>query len=164
MDSMRKQLFLSKIYHVKIYMIYLQKRGVFLMISDLGLRIYNIRTEKGLSALKLSQIAGVGSSTISQIESGRRQTLQGATLEKIAKALDVSIDELMGNKEVSHFETNEVLDILNIIMYSDFLTLDRKKFTKEERLILNTAIMTSIDAIRYDRLRTKFEQQKKRGN
>lgn len=126
------------------------------MISDLGKNIRNIRTEKKMSIVKLAEIAGIGNSTISQIESGRRQTLQGATIEKIANALEVSTSDLLGDETQSRFETNDALDILNIMMYADFVTFDGVPFSDEERILLETNIRMSLDAIRYDRLKKKF--------
>lgn len=128
------------------------------MISDLGKNINKIRTDKGLSIIKLSDMAKVGSSTISQIENGKRQTLQGHTVSKIAHALGVSTSELLGD-EITRFETNDAMDILNIMMYADFVTFDGKPFTREERVLLETSIKMSLDAIRYDRLR---QQNKKK--
>lgn len=127
------------------------------MVSDLGKNIYKIRKQKGLSAKTLADMAGVGSSTISQIENGKRQTLQGDTLTKIATALEVSTSELLGD-ETTRFETNDIIDILNIMIYANFITLDDKTLTHEEQVLLETSMRMSLDAIRYDRLR---QQNKK---
>lgn len=51
-----------------------------------------IRTEKGLSVPKLSELSGVPRRTIQDIE--KRGDCMVSTLMKLAKALNVSLDEL----------------------------------------------------------------------
>jgi len=53
-----------------------------------------MRETKGLSQEKLARMADVANNTIIKIEAGKNQNPTLDTLKKIAKALDVSIDEL----------------------------------------------------------------------
>ena len=57
-------------------------------------RVQKIAAEKGLSIYKLEQMAGIGNGTIGKWKNGNNTTIN--TLEKIAKALDVSIEYLLG--------------------------------------------------------------------
>jgi transcriptional regulator with XRE-family HTH domain len=49
---------------------------------------------KGLTMYKLAKDAGVGKSTVSQLATGKRKTAYMGTLVKIAKALNVSVDDV----------------------------------------------------------------------
>ena len=54
------------------------------------------RKDKGLSQDKLSRLADVSHATIIKIESGGIQSPTIGTVQKIAKALDVGVDDLIG--------------------------------------------------------------------
>lgn len=122
-------------------------------ISVIGENIKKIRTHKGMSAVDLCERSGVSNATISQIENGRRQTLQADTLEKIAGALGVAMDDLLGDTDTIKFETNDIIDVLNIINYAEGITLDDIKLTDDEIQLLNINIKTTLNAIRFSRLK-----------
>ena len=122
------------------------------MISELGLNIKKIRELRKISAYELAKRANVGNSTISQIENGKRQTLKGDTLSKIAEALNVSVNDLLGNVDSINFETNDLVDLLNIINYADFIELDGQKLSDDEKKVIESAVMMGVDSIRYKRL------------
>ena len=65
-------------------------------ISAVGKNIKKFRTGKGLSQDKLSKVAGVAYNTVIKIESGVIQNPTVDTASKIAKALGVSVDVLLG--------------------------------------------------------------------
>ncbi len=70
-------------------------------IDDLFTIAKNIRhkrRELGLSQDKLSKLAEVAYNTIVKIESGENPNPTIKTLQKIAKALDVSVDDLIKEK------------------------------------------------------------------
>ncbi|MDP4147426.1 MAG: helix-turn-helix transcriptional regulator [Bacillota bacterium] len=54
--------------------------------------------KKGWTKYKLAKEAGIGQSTLSEILSGKKKNPSVNTLQKIASALEVSFDELMGSK------------------------------------------------------------------
>lgn len=60
-------------------------------------RIAELAAKKGLSICKLEQIASVANGTIGKWRNGRGATVE--TIVKIAKALDVSVDYLLGITE-----------------------------------------------------------------
>jgi len=66
-------------------------------ISTIGKNIKKYRNKKGLSQDKLSKNAGVAYNTVIKIESGVIQSPTVETAQKIAKALSVSVDELLKN-------------------------------------------------------------------
>jgi len=121
------------------------------MVSVLGENIQRIRKLKGMSAYELAKKAGVGGATVSQIESGKRATLKGDTLDKIAGALGVPPGELFGDADTIQFETNSIMDILNIINMSEWLTVDDEVLNRNEKQLINIAITMATSTIRYNR-------------
>lgn len=123
------------------------------MISVIGQNIKRIRTIKDISAYELSKKSGVSSATISQIESGKRATLKGDTLAKVAHSLGVQPGDLLGEDETLNFETDNVLDLLNIFNIADGLILDNSPLTPKEKQLINLSISMAISSVRYDRLK-----------
>ena len=58
--------------------------------------IRRIRKKKGLSQEKLARLADISNNTLVKIEMGMAKEPTITTVAKIAKALNVSIDELVG--------------------------------------------------------------------
>jgi transcriptional regulator with XRE-family HTH domain len=65
-------------------------------ISTIARNIKKYRQEKGLSQDKLSRMADVSHATIIKIESGGIQSPTIDTVQKIAQALGVGVDNLIG--------------------------------------------------------------------
>jgi len=64
-------------------------------LSTIGKNIRRYRKKLGLSQDKLSKLAEVAYNTIVKIESGENSNPTLDTLKKIAKALEISVDELI---------------------------------------------------------------------
>lgn len=64
-------------------------------ISTIAKNIKKYRKEKGLSQDKLSRLADVSHATIIKIESGGIQSPTIDTVQKIAKALEIGVDDLI---------------------------------------------------------------------
>lgn len=124
-------------------------------VSVLGQNIKRIRQSKNISSTTLAKMADIGVSTISQIETGKRQTLQGATINKIANALNVSVNDLLGENGIVNFETDEFCDIMSILINSKFLKIDGKQMSHEEKILLQTEVTMFLSAIRYQRLKDR---------
>lgn len=58
-------------------------------------KIKRMREKMGLSQEKLARIADVSNNTIINIEAGKQQNPTVDTIKKIAKALSVSIEDLI---------------------------------------------------------------------
>ncbi len=58
-------------------------------------KIKRLREKLGLSQEKLARLADVSNNTIINIEAGKQQTPTIDTIKKIAKALSVSIEDLI---------------------------------------------------------------------
>jgi transcriptional regulator with XRE-family HTH domain len=63
--------------------------------QELGKRIAAIRKRRGITQVQLAQIIGIGQTLISSYEVGRI-TLSAEMLFRLAKALKVSSDEILG--------------------------------------------------------------------
>jgi len=63
--------------------------------QNLSKNIRKLREAKGLSQEKLARLADVANNTLIKMESGENQNPTLDTLRKVAKALDVSVDDLI---------------------------------------------------------------------
>ena len=64
--------------------------------QNLANNIKKLRETKGLSQEKLARLADVANNTLIKMESGENKNPTLDTLKKVAKALDVSVDDLIG--------------------------------------------------------------------
>jgi len=62
----------------------------------LAKNLKELRKKKGLSQDRLAKLADVANNTIIKIEQGENENPTLDTLKKIAKSLEVSVDELIG--------------------------------------------------------------------
>jgi transcriptional regulator with XRE-family HTH domain len=58
--------------------------------------IMKARLSKRLTIEELAELAGVSPATISYLENGKKKA-RGLTLQKLAEALDIPIESLLGN-------------------------------------------------------------------
>ena len=63
--------------------------------QNLANNIKRLREAKGLSQEKLARLADVANNTLIKMESGENQNPTLDTLKKVARALDVSVDDLI---------------------------------------------------------------------
>ena len=64
-------------------------------MSNITKNLRKLREAKGLSQEKLARLSDVANNTIIKIEAGKNQNPTLDTLKKVAKALEISIDELI---------------------------------------------------------------------
>jgi len=64
-------------------------------MSTITKNLRKLRESKGLSQERLARLSDVANNTIVKIEAGKNQNPTLDTLKKIAKALEVSVDELI---------------------------------------------------------------------
>jgi len=120
------------------------------MVSILGKNIKKYRVNKNLSIKELSDIAGVGSSTISQIENGKRSSLRSETIQKISEALNVDVNDLFSTDEGT-YEVTDLETTIRIILTDDEISIDDKIMTKEEKDQFLFAMQLAINTIRENR-------------
>ena len=63
-------------------------------MSNIAKNLRKLREAKGLSQEKLARLADVANNTIIKIESGKNDNPTLDTLKKVAKALEIGLDEL----------------------------------------------------------------------
>ena len=63
--------------------------------NKIGVNIKKIRAEKGYSLEKIARLADLSLNTIVKVENGVNQNPTFETLQKIAKALEVKMDDLI---------------------------------------------------------------------
>ncbi|MBY6838760.1 helix-turn-helix domain-containing protein [Clostridium botulinum] len=114
------------------------------MISDLGKNIQRIRTERNISLNKLARKSFVSASTISKVENGITDDLKTNTVTKIAKALNVSLEELVNDESIKN--TYEVQDIINQFKYNNVL-FEEKLLTKDEIKLIELNLETALKSI-----------------
>lgn len=111
---------------------------------SLGKNIKEIRKIKGLSLTKLSQITGLSRTTITEIENTTNdRSPTTATLNKIAAALEISVDELFKENNEDYLDKlndKEVVELYEAMQKNDQLKIFYKKTKdltpKDLRLIL----------------------------
>jgi len=64
-------------------------------MTNLGIRVKQLRKQKGWSQLRLAEIAGVSKTAIGDIETGVKTRLTKKQRIGISKALGVTIEELL---------------------------------------------------------------------
>ncbi len=64
-------------------------------MSNISKNIKKMRETKEFSQEKLARLADVANNTIIKIEAGKNQNPTLDTLKKIAKALEISVDDLI---------------------------------------------------------------------
>ncbi|HPH52414.1 MAG: helix-turn-helix transcriptional regulator [Patescibacteria group bacterium] len=64
-------------------------------MSTIGKNIKRLRQEKGISQDKLSKLADISLNTVVKMELNQSPNPTLETIQKLAKALDVSLDDLV---------------------------------------------------------------------
>ena len=75
----------------------------------IGERLKSLRELKGLSQNELARRAGINRPTISELESGRQQDVTVETARRLARALEVSLNMLVGEDEEETQAADEAL-------------------------------------------------------
>lgn len=71
-------------------------------------RVRDYRYAKGWGPDELAHRAEISRTALYQIECGKTETPRAGTLKRIAKALDVSIETLLGHEEAGAFEVGRL--------------------------------------------------------
>lgn len=122
------------------------------MVSILGQNIKRIRTNKDMTQKELSNKSGLSQSTITEIEKGTRQNLRADNLSKIATALNVSTNELLGIEEDKEYEIVDMESAIDFIFSEDNnLELDNIKLSDIELNLIKMQLNTAMNMIRMQR-------------
>jgi transcriptional regulator with XRE-family HTH domain len=116
-------------------------------ISELGLNIKKFREQKGWSLSKLKQESGVGYATLHDIENGKSKKMNSKNLEKVAKALNITTNELLGI-DVVEYTVTDLEETLKIILQSDELEIDGLPVTENEKEELEDFFSLAVNSIK----------------
>lgn len=120
------------------------------MASILGENIKKYRKSSNLTIRELSDKANVGSSTISQIENGKRKSLSSQTIQKISKALGVDVNELFSSN-AGVYKVTDLDTRIKTILIDNEVFIDDIVMTNEEKEQFLFAIQLTINTIRNNR-------------
>lgn len=73
-------------------------------MTEFGDRLRKMREAKGLQQVELSRMAGMNDSYVHQLETGRMEKPGSKAAMRLAKALNISLDELLGAVEAPYIE------------------------------------------------------------
>lgn len=130
----------------------------------IGEKIKFLRQKKGLTQKQLGDLCGMADSAIRRYESGRANP-KIETLEKIAIALDISIDDLSIQKKGI---LDKFIDILKLDYYDDEILDDlqkeafKNKNTKMQNLMLELNHLGQDKAIEQVELLTKIPEYQRK--
>lgn len=113
-------------------------------MTILGENIKKLRERAGFSITVLSEKSGVGRSTISEIENGKAKNPKTDTLMALAKALNVSTDELT-EMEIQHeYIITDVEEAMSLILDQPVLHLHGEVLTEEAKIQLANSIKMAL--------------------
>lgn len=116
-------------------------------------RIKQLRIKKNLTTYDLAEITGISQSTISKIENNKRK-IDTETLTKLADALNVSTNDLLGI-EIEEHVVEDLHKALLIILESDELTLDDVELNADEKETMKDFFEMGINFLRRTREKKK---------
>lgn len=87
---------------------------------NLGQRVREIREKKKISQRQLALKTGIAAATMSRLESGKFQSLKADSLRKVAEALEVTVDYLVGKTVGMSPKDHLVSDKKALSIYRDF--------------------------------------------
>ncbi|ANI95830.1 helix-turn-helix domain-containing protein [Lactiplantibacillus plantarum] len=126
-------------------------------------RIKKLSKQRGWSLQTLAEKAGLGKNSIYRWDA---KTPSTASLQKVAKVLDVTVAELLGDKSTSKStpDNPKHIDVEDIVNNSAELTSRNQALTDEDRAALRALVSTYLNSKEgQDRLR-KFGGYDNEGN
>lgn len=74
---------------------------------DVGKRIRKLREDRGIEQLELANLIGISQSKMNKIESGFQKRLEPDILVELSKALNATVDYLVGKSDQPHLTEQE---------------------------------------------------------
>jgi len=125
-------------------------------ISEVGINIRKFRDKKGWSLQRLKDESGVGYATLHDIENGKSKNLNSTTMEKIARALNETTDELLGLEiEVIEYVVGDLENTIKAILESDEIKIDDLGLTEDDKNEVFELVKVGIKNIRRRRAACK---------
>lgn len=108
-------------------------------MSTVGEKLKQLRLSKKMTQEALAKNLGVSISTVGMYERGQRNP-DNEMLVKISKVFNISIDNLLGVRELSNEATDIITEMKERIMGSEEIMLNGVPMTMEDREKLLDAI------------------------
>lgn len=124
-------------------------------MTILSENIKKLRERAGMTIKELSELSGVGQSTISEIETGKAKNPKTATLTKIAKALNTSLDQLTEMELEHEYAITDVEEAMNLILNQENLMLHGEPITDEAKIQLANSIKMALQFAKEIQQKTK---------
>ena len=121
------------------------------MISIEGQNIKKIREQKNIGITELAKKAKVGIATISELESGIRKRPSGSTLKKIADALDININEILGITEETDYDIVDMEEMFKFLLDANEMEIDGIVLDNEDKKELDAMFKATLALIRQKR-------------
>lgn len=121
------------------------------MISIEGQNIKKIREQKNIGITELAKKAKVGIATISELESGIRKRPSGTTLKKIADALGVSMNDVLGIAEETDYDIVDMEEMFKFLLDANDMEIDGVVLDNEDKKELDAMFKVTIALIREKR-------------
>ncbi|NFI05166.1 helix-turn-helix transcriptional regulator [Clostridium botulinum] len=120
------------------------KEGFFEVISIEGQNLKRIRESKNIKITELAKKAKVGIATISELESGIRKKSTTPTLKKLAAALDVSINDLLGIETETEYNIVDIQEMFQIILDANDMELYGRVLNDDDKKIMSTMFKATV--------------------
>lgn len=121
------------------------------MISIEGQNIKKIREQKNIGITELAKKAKVGIATISELESGIRKRPSSTTLKKIADALGVSMNDVLGIAEETDYDIVDMEEMFKFLLDANDMEIDGVVLDNEDKKELDAMFKVTIALIREKR-------------
>lgn len=102
-------------------------KGVDVAEGGFGEKVRVKRQEKSLTQAELAKKAGITQATISRVESGEMLQLGSDKLRSLAKALDVSVDFLVGKIDRMEFHDSLINDQIAKVIFRGYEKLSEER-------------------------------------
>lgn len=105
-------------------------------MQNLGTRIKEIREKKHMSIYELANKSRLSDSYLGRLENGQRRDPSMATVIKIADALNISVEDLIGKRDFYKLELSTV-EILDYKIIVDGIMLNQKQKEQLYEFLIN---------------------------
>lgn len=113
-------------------------------MTILGDNIKKLRDRAGMTITDLSNLSGVGRSTISEIESGKAQNPKGNTISAIAKVFGVNTGTLTEMEFEHEYVITDIEEAMELILNQENLMLHGEVLNDEAKIQLSNSIKMAL--------------------
>lgn len=105
-------------------------------MTTLGQNIHNLRVKQHLTQEQLAELCGLTVNFISRIERDKTNRVSVFTVQKIAKALNTTVDDLLNDNNSENGESHKHIKPNQQLLNNELSRLDDAKAEKLSKLFL----------------------------